>query len=443
MNWLRRNVNFYFAPLSARHAWWLGVNALKLLSGRRAVAETRWSDEVERAITARMGCVAGYTFPSARCALWATMRAMGVGPGDEVVVTGFTCVAVPNAVLFTGARPVYVDVDPATLNMDPGKLEERVGPRTRVIIVQHTFGNPVDTAPILRLARRRGLYVIEDCCLALGSRDRSRPLGLAGHAAIVSFELSKTVTGGWGGVLWVTDEDLSRRLLEMASRRRFASRVEAARCSLQVALSFLLYHPRTYWAGRYLAAVLYRTGLFRVSTRREEARGQVPRGFEDRLSDAHWRVVADQLSRLDAIVDHARRAAGVYRQTLEGHGLRTFPVVSPGAEPSWSRFPFLVADRAGMKRYFGSRGIEVGQWFDSPVSGAEDLAAVGYRHGECQQAEFVSRHVVNLPVHPRVSAADVDRIARHLDAYLREHQENREFGRAVEARRRAGVAATV
>lgn len=437
-----RRVNFYFAPLTGEDARRLAANAWRVALGGSCLSDTVWRQRCEADLQTAFGSAAAYAFPSARSALWATLKAIGIGPGDEVLVTGFTCVAVPAPVVYLGATPVYVDVDPRTFNMDVARIEERLTPRTRAIVVQHTFGNPVAMEPVLAVARRRGLNVIEDCCLALGSRYRGRPVGVWGDAGIVSFELSKLVTAGWGGVVWANDPNVGARLGEIYSGTRVMPRFEAARCSAQVALSVLLYHPNFNLVGRFVSAALYRLGVFRVSTSREETRGRMPRGYLDQLSDAHWRIVLRQLAAVESGASGRQALAHAYRHVLDDHGVATYPQSPAGASPNWIRFPFLIADRRDMQRFFRRRGIEVGQWFDHPVSGAAEPTRFGYRSGDCPEAEYLAAHVVNLPLHGRLSERDAARVAQTLDAYLRRHPENTDFARRWLERRAsaAGVA---
>jgi perosamine synthetase len=306
---MRRAVSLYYAALWRDEAACLLAASRDLLLGRRHPAEIRWSEEVAARIARMTGAAGAFTFPSARSALLATLRAMGVGPGHEVIVTGYTCAAVPAPVLYCGAAPVYVDIEPQTFNVEPLHVERAVSKRTRVVVVQHTYGNPAPVDAIVSMARSRGLQVIEDCCLALGSLDRGRPLGTRGDAAIVSFELSKTLSAGWGGAVWFNAPGLRDRLAAQHAACEFPSRVRAARLAWQVGCSYGLYHPSAYRAGRYVAAALYRSRLFRVSTTAGEARGLWRRDFLTQPSDIHWQVLARQLERLDGIVDWGRRAA--------------------------------------------------------------------------------------------------------------------------------------
>src|SRR5512135_1616150 len=123
-----------------------------------------------------------FPFYKGRVALFAILKAMGVNTGDEVIVPGFTCVVVPNAVIYNRALPVFVDIDGATYNIDPGKIEAKITKKTRAIIVQHTFGVPAEMDGITEIAKAHNLFLIEDSCHTLGSRYKGKPVGAFGDA---------------------------------------------------------------------------------------------------------------------------------------------------------------------------------------------------------------------------------------------------------------------
>ena len=145
-------------------------------------------------------------------ALHLALAALGTGPGDEVIVPTLTYIASANAVTYCGARPVFVDSEPSTMNLDPARIEERITPRTKGIVVVHLYGHPADMDPILDIARRRGLFVVEDAAESHGALYRGRKTGSLSDAATFSFYGNKIVTTGEGGMVTTGDDDLSRRI---------------------------------------------------------------------------------------------------------------------------------------------------------------------------------------------------------------------------------------
>ena len=151
-------------------------------------------EQYQHAFAAALGVGHAYGFWKGRVALYAILKALGIGEGDEVILPGYTCVMAVNPILYLGARPVFVDIDPQTFNIDPGRIEEKLTPRSRLIIAQHTYGYPADLRAIRDLSRRKGIPFIEDCCLALGSRVDGGLTGTFGAAAYFSFQWNKPYT---------------------------------------------------------------------------------------------------------------------------------------------------------------------------------------------------------------------------------------------------------
>ena len=151
-------------------------------------------------------------------ALYSSLMAIGIRPGDQVILQSFTCESVPAAVAQVGATPVYADIDPATFNLDPGKVENRVTRNTKAIIVQHTFGIPAEMAAILDIARKNGLWIIEDSCHALGSKYEGQETGTFGDLAFYSFGWHKPIVLGVGGVAVVNNSGFQARMAEIYAR---------------------------------------------------------------------------------------------------------------------------------------------------------------------------------------------------------------------------------
>ena len=199
-------------------------------------------------------------------ALVLALRALDIGPGDEVITTPFTFFATPEAVSSVGARPVFADIDPDSLNLDPAGIEAAVTARTRAILPVHLFGRPCDMAGIMAAAGRHGLKVVEDCAQGFGARHHGLPVGSLGHAGCFSFFPSKNLSGfGDGGLLATDDEDLARtaRMLRVHGSRQkyhneavgYNSRLDELQAAL---LRVKLPHVEAWNADRAKAAGRYR-----------------------------------------------------------------------------------------------------------------------------------------------------------------------------------------
>ena len=145
-------------------------------------------------------------------ALHTILLGLGIGRGDQVITSPLSCIASANPILFQGAEPIFVDVDPGTYNLDVSKVEARITPRTKLILPVHLFGHPVDMNPLLDIGARHGVPIVEDACQAIGARYRGRPVGSMGRAAYFSLYANKTVTSGEGGMIVTGDAELCRRM---------------------------------------------------------------------------------------------------------------------------------------------------------------------------------------------------------------------------------------
>src|SRR5690606_11282654 len=148
----------------------------------------------------------GVAVNSGTSGLHLVLRALGIGPGDEVITTPFSFIASSNCILYVGAKPVFVDIDPGSLNMDPAKIEAAITPRTKAIIAVEVFGDPTHMEQIAQIANAHEIPLVEDCCEGLGGKYRGRAIGSFGRVGVFGFYPNKQVTTGEGGMI-VTDDD--------------------------------------------------------------------------------------------------------------------------------------------------------------------------------------------------------------------------------------------
>jgi perosamine synthetase len=350
-----------------------------------------------------------------RVALYAILRALGIGPGDEVIVPAFTCVAVPNAVLYTGATPVYVDIDEATYTVDPAAVAAAMGPRTRAVLAQNTFGLSADLDALAAVARPHGAFLIDDCTHGLGGTYKDRPNGAAAGAAFFSTQWSKPISTGLGGFAVTTDPGLAAGV---AAIERTAAEPRARDRALLAALLVArerIATPRVLRAGRAVYRVASRAGLVPGSSSGEELAGAaMPDAFLTQMGPLQARLVARRLTGLPARVAARRKMARHYTAWSAAHG-RT-PAYEPDATGhAFLRYPMRVRDRDAFVAEAERRGILVGDWFHSPLYPIEgDLSAWAYRRGEHPVAERVVTEIVNLPT----DLVPDGREARAIDALL-------------------------
>ncbi|HSW45145.1 MAG TPA: DegT/DnrJ/EryC1/StrS family aminotransferase [Phycisphaerae bacterium] len=371
----------------------------------RAVAS-----DYERAFADFLGARHAFAFWKGRVALYAILRSLGIGEGDEVILPGYTCVMNVNPIMYLKARPVYVDIDPVTYNLKADLIEKSITPRTRVIIAQHTYGYAAPMDEILAIAARHGLKVVEDCCLALGSRYKGRFLGTYGIASYFSSQWNKPYTTGIGGMAITSDDTLAGRIRELIERERQEPNFkESIMLRGQLAVYRAFVYPRTTALITSVFRWLTRKGLVVGSSDTSEFVPAMTADFFKGVSGIQVCAGLRQIRRLERGMAHRRDLADIYTRLLGRKGW-TLPAVPADQDPVLVRFPVRVADKAKALAAAPSHCVELGSWFECPLHPIDTpMAAYGYEDGMCPVAERACREVVNLPTHPRADHATAER----------------------------------
>jgi perosamine synthetase len=334
----------------------------------------------EEAFAARLGAAHASAVSSGTAGLHLALRAVGVGDGDEVVTSPFSFVASANAVVFERARPVFADIDPVTLNLDPAAAAAAVGARTAALLPVHIFGYPADLPAFERL----GLPIVEDACEALGAvQADGLAVGARGHPAVFGFYANKQLTTGEGGMVTTARADVKER-------------IDAERNQGRAPDMGWLDHDRL--------------------------------GFNYRLSDLACALGLAQLERLDAMLAGRARVAAAYREALaelaaqDGLGLPCEDGVGgAGERRGWFVFVVQVPhgrDRDGVILALRGRGVQCKPYLPAIHLMTFYREAFGHRDGEFPVCEDVAARSVALPFFPAMSDGQVERVATALGEAL-------------------------
>jgi perosamine synthetase len=361
-----------------------------------------------------------YFFWKGRVALFAILKAMGVGEGDKVIMPGYTCIVVPNSVVYLGAKPIYVDIDTSTYNLDPLALEQmldlesRSGRPPKALVVQHTYGIPADMDRICAIAKKYGLFVVEDCCHAIGSRYKEKDVGTFGDAAFFSSQWSKPITTGFGGWAVVNNCALIERMNQVYQEMLEPRTRETLVLALQYLLYSITFTPRLFWLLMGAYRKLSASGIMVGSADSCELQSQKPPEFEKRMSKWQRMVLERKMKKIGKVIEHRKWVVSLYERYLPEIGIGTVKK-QDYLDPVFLRYPILTKDKTVFLERARAKRVEIGDWFVSPVhpnlSGWE---RVGYRKGMCLKSEAICNHVVNLPTHPKVTHEEIQRMFRFL-----------------------------
>jgi dTDP-4-amino-4,6-dideoxygalactose transaminase len=325
----------------------------------------------EEEVAAYCGCKFGVGTSSGTDALLCGMMALGIGPGDEVIVPTFTFFATAGCVWRLGAKPVFVDVDPETFNTTADFAAKAITPRTRLIIPVHLFGQCADMDPIVELARLRSIPVMEDSAQSIGATYRGRKACSLGRLAALSFFPSKNLGAfGDGGMIVTNDEEL------------------AARCRMfrDHGASPKYYHK---FVG----------GNFRL----------------DALQAAVIRV---KLRRLDGWSAKRAKNAACYNKLFAGSVVKT-PKIAPGNVSIYNQYVIRVPHRQALREHLTAAGIGTEVYYPLPLHVQECFAALGGKPGDLPNAEQAAREVLALPIYPELTEAQQERVAQTILDFLR------------------------
>ena len=356
-----------------------------LESGRLSMGPMQ--EEFERLVAERAGCSHAVAVSSGTCGLHLVLLALGIGPGDEVITTPFSFIASSNAILYVGAKPVFVDICPKTLNMDPQKIEGAITDRTRAILAVETFGNPAYMDQYAAIAQRHEIPLVEDCCEALGTTLKGRPAGSFGRAGVFAFYANKQITTGEGGMIVTDDEHLASVCRSLRNQGRpigTGTRGTPGKSWLR--------HDRL--------------------------------GYNYRLSELHAALGVAQMERLDELIELRNEVASLYMTRLLSNPEIALPHTDPESFMSW--FVFVVrlqtqysADERE-RVLQGMRNHEVGVADYFPCIHLQPFYRdrFGYGPGSFPIAESVSGRTIALPFYPRLTAREVDLVAQTLELMM-------------------------
>ena len=332
-------------------------------------------EEFEQAMTRYVGTSHAIAVNSGTSGLHLCIRALNISEGDEVIVPSFAFIAVANALRYERATPVFVDIDPKTLNLDPGKIEEAITPRTRAILIVHTFGCPAALAEILEIARRHQLFVIEDTCEAIGAEYDGRKVGSFGDAGVFGFYPNKQITTGEGGMI-VTNNP---KIAGLACTLRNQGRSES---------------------GEWL--------------QHEEL------GYNYRISELNCALGVEQLKRIESILGRRGAIAREYHLRLQNDPhLELPPIELPRRRLSWFvyvvrlRNSFTAFHRDQLFREMAARGMGCGRYF-APIHLQPVYQSLPNQRMNLPVTESQAARTLALPFFNRITEAQIAEVCSTL-----------------------------
>jgi len=355
------------------------------------------------------------TFYKGRVALYALLQEMGIGKGDQVLMPAYTCVVVPNAVLYLGAEPIYADIELSSFSTNSAPVENALSERTKAVLCQNTYGLSAHVDEIVSLCRAQGIKTIEDCTHGFGGTYKGKPNGSWCDAAFYPSQWNKPFSTGVGGYALVNDPELAPKVAE------FCASLPQPSIKTQIMLMVLmrvrsLISPATYYSFVRAYRYLSKRNLVTGSSSGEELEGiEMPKDYLLGMSPVQKRAAVRALKKLPA-VNALRKANGaLYTEYLAESG---FNHVAPELHPDhlFLKYPLLVHDRETFMKKAEEARIPLGDWFRSPLHPVEgNLSKWGFEPERYPNAVFAAAHVVNLPTDTKKPERVLEFVDRNRD----------------------------
>lgn len=328
--------------------------------------------KLEEEIAAYSGAKYAVGVASGTDALMLSLRALGIGAGDEVITTPFTFAATAESISNAGAKPVFTDIDPHTYNIDPGLIESKITDKTRAILVVHLYGQCADMDPILDIAKRHNLKIVEDCAQSIGAAYKGRKSGSMGDAGCISFFPSKNLGGmGDGGMIITSNSGLrdKTRMLRVHGSNK-----------------------------RYLHDIL---------------------GYNSRLDNLQAAVLRVKLRRLDSWITSRQNLALRYDELLSGVTGLVVPYRADYSTHTYHLYVVRLSRRDGLIDFLAKNGIESRAYYPVPLHLQKCFAFLGYSKGLFHNAEDASDRITALPVYPELNEKDQAGVADLVKEFFR------------------------
>ena len=373
--------------------------------------------ELEEQFRQYLGVKYAVSFNSGRSAFYAILKAIEASEGEKVLMQAFTCNASINPVLWAKMMPEYVDCDKDTFNIDTEDLKQKITPESKILMVQHTFGQPVNMDKILKICKENNLILIEDCAHALGAKYNGQQVGTFGKASFFSFSRDKVISSIYGGMAVTNDDKIGKKLIELQKKFRRPNPFWIFQQLIHPILLYFIILPIYNFLdlGKIFLVLSQWTHLLSKAVHWKEKRGLRPDYFPKALPNALAILALNQFTKLDKFYNHRKKLFEFYNKNLQDTSF-VLPKPELNAKPSHLRFT-VQHPKAHEIIYdaWHKQNILLGDWYTTPIAPFDtNLEKMHYRIGMCPNAEWLAKKTLNLPTHINISIKDAERIINFL-----------------------------
>ncbi len=346
------------------------------------------------------------SFNSGRSALLAILNSLNFKEGDEILLQAFTCNALVNPILALNLKPIFVDIEKETLNLDPKDLKRKITPKSKAVIIQHTFGLPAKIKEIGEICSENDLILIEDCAHSLGATLENKKLGTFGKVSFFSFGRDKVISSVYGGMAITNDPILGEKLKEFQKRCSFPSYFWTLKQLFHPILTECFIKPLYgfFGVGKWILVFFQKLKILSKAVNEIEKKGKLPSYFPKKLPEALAFLALHQLRKLEKFNQHRNKIAKIYDENLKDLNIQ-LPIPQKGRV--YMRYPLILENRKTdeiLKRLEKENIFLDDGWRKTPIVPFDtDQEKMHYKFGSCPIAEKVAKSILNLPTHIQIS----------------------------------------
>lgn len=392
--------------------------ALKLLFQPWRWKKGRAIAELEKEFKKYLGVKYAISFNSGRSAFLAILKCLDLKEDKEVLLQAFTCNAAVNPILWVGLKPVFIDVNENSFNIDIEDLKRKIGSQSKVVIVQHTFGLPAEIDEILEICRQNNLILIEDCAHSLGAEYKGKKLGTFGKVSFFSFSRDKVISSVYGGIAVTDDDKLAKKIKEYQERVGYPSYFWIKQQLLHPILMNWLILPTYSILGKYFLILFQWFRILSKAVHWKEKRGKKPGYFPKKMPNALSLLALNQFKKLERFNQHRQKIAEFYYNELRELSFFELPSSPGDRKQIFLRFTIKHKKAHQIIKKAWQKNILIGDWYTLPIAPHDTkLDKMKYKIGDCPKVEKLTKETLNLPTHINISFKEAKKIIDFLKRY--------------------------
>lgn len=356
-----------------------------------------------------------FSFNSGRSSLFAILKSLNLKEKDEILIQSFTCNAVANPIIWNKLKPIYVDSNKDDFNINIFDLEKKITSKSKIVIVQHTFGLPADLDSIIKICKENNLILIEDCAHCLGAKYKNKLVGTFGDFAFFSFSRDKVISSVYGGMVIINSSEYGENLKKIRDQFPFPSYYFIFQQLIHpILLNFIVLPTyNLFKIGKVLLIFFQNTKILSKAVHKKEKRGEMPNYFPKKMPNGLAILALNQFKKIEKFNSHRKKIAEIYYEKLKDTQF-ILPKKFIERENIFLRFTIRDNNSKEIIKKLWSKNILIGDWYTSPVAPIDtNLEKLEYTNN-CPNSKLLSEETFNLPTHINIKEKEVKKIIKFL-----------------------------